>query len=277
MTVITANDVTFGYERGAPVLRDVTVEIGPGVTVLLGPNGAGKSTLTRLLIGVARPWRGRIEIDGAPIGTLGVRRRARRLAFVAQRPEVAAAFSVREVVGLGRFAVGRNDGAIDRALERMDLGALASRAFGELSVGQRQRVTIARALAQLDGGEGSGALIADEPFSAMDPAYCRDGAGVVRGLAREGASVLLVLHDFTLASRIADRVILLDAEGACERPWPEGGGARRRDAGARVRRRVPRVRCAGRRGPHSGGPWRRGPGAGDIVRACRATSSTCSC
>ena len=212
MTVVRARDVTFGYRRGVRVLRSVSAEIGPGLTVLLGPNGAGKSTLARLLMGFVRPWKGRAEIDGKPVETLNARERARRVGFVSQRPEVAAAFRVREVVALGRYGVGPDESAVSSALERMELADLARRAFATLSVGQQQRVTIARALAQIDGSP-TPALIADEPFSAMDPAHSLRAAGIVSELGRSGASVLLVLHDFTLARRIADRAILLDSEG----------------------------------------------------------------
>lgn len=213
MTVVRVTDVTFGYRRGAPVLCGVSAEIGPGVTVLVGPNGAGKSTLVRVLMGVSRAWSGRVEIDGRDVDSLGAKERARRVAFVAQRPDVAAAFSVREVVALGRYAFGGGEGAVDRALERMELGGLGAAPFATLSVGQQQRVTIARALAQVDGMQGAGALLADEPFSAMDPAHCAAAAGVVRKLGAQGASVLLVLHDFTLARRLADRAVVLDQEG----------------------------------------------------------------
>lgn len=212
MTALRATELTFGYRRDVPVLREVSAEIGPGVTVLLGPNGAGKSTLVRVLMGMARAWRGRVEIDGRGVGAMGARERARRMAFVPQRPEVSAAFTVREVVALGRYAIGPSDASVSHAIQRMELAGLEGEAFAALSVGQQQRVTIARALAQMDGHQG-GLLLADEPFSAMDPAHCRAAAGVIADLARAGAGVLLVLHDFTLARRVADRAVILGRDG----------------------------------------------------------------
>ena len=209
---LTATGVTFGYRRGVEVLRGVSVEIGPGVTVLLGPNGAGKSTLARVLMGMAHPWEGRVQIDGRNIGAMRARERARRVAFVPQRPEVSTSFTVREVVGLGRYALGANEAAVSRAVARMELAGLENEVFAALSVGQQQRVTIARALAQMEGGQGR-TLLADEPFSAMDPAHCRAAAGVMIELARAGAGVLLVLHDFTLARRVADRAVILSRDG----------------------------------------------------------------
>ncbi len=218
MTSLCARGVTFGYRRDAPpVLRDVDLDLDPGVTVLLGPNGAGKSTLARVLIGLARPWRGTVRIDGRDLGAMRARERARRIAFVAQRPDVASAFSVREVVALGCYAFARAEKPILRALGAMALEDLADEPFATLSVGQQQRVTIARALAQCYAMEAPGVLLADEPFSAMDPSHAAGASDVVRRLAAEtGVAALLVLHDFTLARRLADRAVVLRAGGTVE-------------------------------------------------------------
>lgn len=214
MSGLAAHDVTFGYSAPDVVLRGVSVGVTPGITALLGPNGAGKTTLLRLLAGAARPQHGRLTIDDRALRSLSPPQRAARMAYVAQRPEVAAAFAVREVVALGRYALGESRSAVDRALEIMSLGTLADRAFATLSVGQQQRVALARALAQLDGHDVEGRfLLADEPFSAMDPAHERHAAGVLMDLASRGVGVLLVLHDFTLARRIAERGVLLGRDG----------------------------------------------------------------
>jgi iron complex transport system ATP-binding protein len=187
---------------------------------LLGPNGAGKSTLVRLLMGAAKPWAGRVSIDATPVRSLDARARARRIALVSQRPDIAAAFSVREVVALGCYAFGHHAGPIERALERMSLDAHADTPFAQLSVGQQQRVTIARAVAQLDSMERPGVLLADEPFSAMDPAHAAHAAGMIRELGAGGVAVLLVLHDFAMARRLADSAIVLDRLGAVASEGP---------------------------------------------------------
>lgn len=207
--------VRFGYGRGADVLGGVDARVGVGLTCVLGPNGAGKSTLARLMAGLLRARSGRVLLGGADVWRMGGRERARRVAFVAQRPAVSASFTVREVVGMGRIAWGRGAGdaaAVERAMEVCELGELAGRVFGVLSAGQQQRVAMARAVAQLDGAAG-GVLIADEPVSAMDPRYVSGAFGVMRGVVERGGRVVVVAHDVALAGRVADRVVLLGGDG----------------------------------------------------------------
>jgi len=224
--VLRAEDVTFAYPGGEPVLRGARAEIRAGcVTGVIGPNGAGKSTLLRVLAGLLRPAAGRVELlDGRGrargLGGVGSRELAMRLAYLSQRPTVAFAFTVRQVVRLGlyarRGAESGADGVVERALENVGAVDLIDRPFGALSVGQQQRVTLARALAQLDGGgreRGREVLLADEPVSAMDPKHAAHAMGVLAGLARSGMGVVVVLHDLTLAARTLDRVIALDGDG----------------------------------------------------------------
>jgi iron complex transport system ATP-binding protein len=138
------------------------------------------------------------------------------MAYMAQRPAIAFAFSVREVVALGRhgFAGRRDAGPVERGMERAGVSSLADAPIGELSVGQQQLVGMARALAQLDGpGEGKW-LLADEPLSALDPAHTRRCQGIFRALARDGVGVGIVIHDVTTAVRTSDRTILLTGEGS---------------------------------------------------------------
>jgi iron complex transport system ATP-binding protein len=212
VSVLEAIGVRAGYGRGEDVLRGVDVRVAPGVTVVVGPNGAGKTTLMRAMLGVIPVRAGTITLDGADLRRLGPRARATRVAAISQRPMVSAAFSVLRVVELGRFARGPSDGAVRRALEAVGLWDRRDRLFGELSAGQQQRVSLARALAQLEGVDG-GVLIADEPVSSMDPAHALAALVAVRGFAREGGAALVSMQDLTMARRFADRCVGLGADG----------------------------------------------------------------
>jgi iron complex transport system ATP-binding protein len=213
---MAAKNLTFGYGTDSPVLRGLDAEFPAGaLTAILGPNGAGKSTLLKLLAGLLRPGDGAVSLDGAAPSALSARRRAKQLAYVPQRGSLAFPFSVAQVVRLGRYAAdGDHDGAVDRALETMAIAHRAGEPFGVLSTGQQQRVTLARALAQLDPARPGQVLLADEPISAMDPRHALAAMNVLVELARHGGlAVVAVLHDPTLALRLADRVLLLNGRG----------------------------------------------------------------
>lgn len=237
-SVLCTRDLSFAYRPGAPVLQGVSLDFAPAcVTAIIGPNGAGKSTLLRLLAGVATPTSGQALHRGASIATIPPRDRARNIAYVAQRPEVGVAFTVREVVALGRFA--RNDAAhlagrasIDRALNLLDLGRHADQLFATLSVGQQQRVSLARAVAQLDSAAASAelptfapesVLLADEPVAAMDPRHALGAMDLFTQIAAAGVSVVVVLHDLSLALRVAPRVALLACGGTLAVEGPTEG------------------------------------------------------
>ncbi|MEX0886988.1 MAG: ABC transporter ATP-binding protein, partial [Phycisphaeraceae bacterium] len=146
---LSLEGVTFGYRRGEPVVCDVTARLAPGrLCCLIGPNAAGKTTLVRLMLGQLGPRAGTIHLDGERVDRMGPRARARRLSYVPQRGSVQFAFTVREVVAMGRYAAGPNDAAVAAAIEQCDLAGLEQAVFAELSGGQQQLVLIARALAQ---------------------------------------------------------------------------------------------------------------------------------
>jgi iron complex transport system ATP-binding protein len=178
---------------------------------LIGPNGAGKSTLVRAIAGLI-PSDGAILIDGTPVGTLPLRERARAIAYLPQGQSVHWPLTVARLVALGRlphlapFArPGDADArAIERAIERTDLGALRDRPIDELSGGERARVLLARALAV-----EAPLLLADEPLAALDPAHQIEVMALLRDEAQRGATVIAVLHDLTVAARWCDRLLLL--------------------------------------------------------------------
>jgi iron complex transport system ATP-binding protein len=202
----------FGATR---VLAGVDLELCAGrLSVVLGPNGAGKTTLLRVLSGVLRPDAGEVELDGEPIDGFTRRQIAQRLAVVPQDAHVPFPFRVREMVGFGRAPflgpLGRESAAdlerTERALEALDLGALAERAYPTLSGGEKQRVLLARALAQ-----DVGAWLLDEPTAHMDLGHrLRCFAWLREWLAAApGRGCLLVTHDLALAARFADDIVLL--------------------------------------------------------------------
>ncbi len=212
---LIAEKINFWYRADRPVLSDISVEIPSGcVTSILGPNGAGKSTLIRLMAGVARPRSGRVCLDGGDLQSMPLSERAAKLAFAPQRPNVGFAYSVRQVVGFGLLLSrsGRHR-RIDQAMDQLSITDLADEPMLTLSVGQQQRVVLARALCQLAGRSEGGYLLADEPTSAMDPAHAHDALNLISELAHKGAGVAIVQHDLTQALSTADRVVMLDDKG----------------------------------------------------------------
>jgi iron complex transport system ATP-binding protein len=196
------------------VLRGISARFDKGqVIAIVGPNGAGKSTLLACLAGLLKPDAGAAILDGAAVAALPGRTRARRLAFLAQTPEIAWDVDVRTFIGLGRtphlgaFGPGDDDrAAIDAAIAAAGLEAFAERAVTRLSGGERARALIARALAgQTDW------LLADEPLTGLDPGHALDALALFRRLAHDqGKGVIVTLHDLNLAARFADRVLVLN-------------------------------------------------------------------
>lgn len=208
--IITAQDLC--AVRGTrTVLAGVSLEARPGeVLGLLGANGAGKTTLLRLLAGLEPPTGGTVTFDGRAASSIGRAEMGRQLAYLVQGGAISWPMTVEAVVALGRLPHG-GDGpsdaaAIARALAGADVSHLRTRPAGSLSGGERMRVLLARALAV----EGR-ALLADEPVAALDPAHQLHTMEVLRAKARDGQTVVVVLHDLTLASRFCDRIALLAA------------------------------------------------------------------
>ncbi|QXH63994.1 heme ABC transporter ATP-binding protein [Pseudomonas azerbaijanorientalis] len=196
------------------VLADIDIQLRPGeVLGVLGPNGAGKSTLLGALCGELPTSEGRVSLDERPLADWPGQERARRLAVLPQSSSLNFAFSVNEVVGMGRLphASGRvRDGEIvAEALSAADALHLAGRSYLALSGGERQRVHLARVLAQLWPGAEGQTLLLDEPTSMLDPLHQHTILQAVRDFAERGAAVLVILHDLNLAARYCDQLLLL--------------------------------------------------------------------
>jgi iron complex transport system ATP-binding protein len=205
---------------GRRVLRDIDLEAHPGeVLALLGPNGAGKSTLLKTLAGLL-PYQGEIQLGETDSASLTLRTRARRISYVPQRSLLSSALTVEEVVALGRYVhagafggFSKNDReAIDHALRTAHADVLRGRIFTQLSVGEQQRVLLARALAS-----DAPILLLDEPTSALDVGEGMAVLRLIRGLAERQHTVIVVLHDLADARTTTDRAILLKEGRIVER------------------------------------------------------------
>ncbi len=203
---------------GKTLLGGVTARLTPGrVTAILGPNGAGKSTFLSLLSGQRRPTQGRVLLDEQPIEHHKPAELALRRAVMPQESSVAFDFNAQEIVTLGRLPhrlapAANEDEIIDAAMALTDVAALAPRILNTLSGGEKARVHLARALAQLWSPRPDGAhrwLLLDEPTAALDIAHQHASMALVRDWAAQGVGVVAVLHDLNLALRYADEVIVL--------------------------------------------------------------------
>ena len=209
-------------------LRGVTVELGGRAVVdgvdanvaegewvaLIGPNGAGKTTLLRALARLV-PFAGEIRLDGRSLEQIGRGELARLVAVVPQEPSTPPWMTVAEYVLLGRTPHlgplakegARDREAAGRALARLDLLAFLDRRLGTLSGGEKQRVVVARALAQ-----EAAIVLLDEPTAALDIGHQQQALDLLDGLrAESGLTLVAAMHDLTLAAQYADRMLLLDA------------------------------------------------------------------
>ena len=234
--VLEALALSVGYRRrrrlrsatrpAVTVLRDLELVARPGELItVIGPNGAGKSTLLRTLVGAQPPLAGRILLDGQDLATLSPRRRAQRLAVVLTEPVDVGMMTVEAVVTLGRLPyrswlgreTARDRAAVDRALADAGVEDLRDRMLTDLSDGERQRVMVARALAQEPA-----VLVMDEPTAFLDVARRIELAAMLTRLtATTGAAIILSTHDLGFALRRADQVWLVGADATITASAPE--------------------------------------------------------
>ena len=217
MSGLRLDALTVGHRR-TPILRGLNLHAAAGeLTALLGPNGAGKSTLLRTVAGLLPVLAGSVHLDGTDLAALDARGRARRVAVVLTERVEAGLLTARELVALGRHPhTGSrgtlrpgDDAAVDDALDAVRAGAFARRRVDRLSDGERQRVLVARALAQEPD-----LLLLDEPTAFLDAPSRVAVTGLLHRLARErGIVVVLCTHDVELALRTADRAWLLGRAG----------------------------------------------------------------
>jgi iron complex transport system ATP-binding protein len=199
--------------KSREALRELFFEAHPGeVTAVIGPNGAGKTTLLRALAGLVAPSGGVVLLDGVEVGSWEPRARARALAYLPQERTVHWALSARAVVALGRLpyqpaGAGESPAdvaAITGALATMRAADLADRPVLAMSGGELARVLVARALAQEPR-----VLLADEPVAGLDPLHQLTLFQHLVAIAAEGRTVVVALHDLSLAARFCHRILLM--------------------------------------------------------------------
>lgn len=209
---------------GAPLLKNITLHCSRGtVTGLMGPNGAGKTSLLKAISGEHKATQGEIVINGHSITEWRARDLARFMAVLPQSSTLEFAFSAQEVVALGRTPHGtglmRDTKIVSAALGRVNASDLAERSFVQLSGGEKQRVQLARVLAQIwehcEGNSCSdGIILLDEPSASFDLAHQLMLIEIVRQIAAQGVTVVMVMHDLNLAAKCADQVVMMN-DGYC--------------------------------------------------------------
>lgn len=220
--MLTIEHLTAGY-GGRTILDDISLSVEDGsIVALIGPNGSGKTTLIRSVSGVLPVLAGEICVNGLNVEPLSVQDRARLISVVPQVRSVPPAFTVHEVVALGRTpylnwlgSYSENDvEAINRALSQTDLTDLAERNMADLSGGEQQRVLLARAMAQ-----DAPVMLLDEPTAHLDLQFqvnlmkrvyrLAHPTTVEKNAGQKGHSILVAVHDMNLLNQFADKVILL--------------------------------------------------------------------
>lgn len=212
MSIIQAHSVDVGY-GASPIVKGLSFAPPAGkVTALIGPNGCGKSTLLKALAGIIRPSAGSVSVDGNTLPRLKNQELARRVSFLPQVLPIPEGVSVRQLIAYGRSPhnsfwgrlSGADKGHVDKAIKRMELEALADRPLSDLSGGQRQRAWLAMVLAQ-----DTEVVLLDEPTTYLDICHQVELLDLMQDLAREGKTVITVLHDINQACRYADHIAVM--------------------------------------------------------------------
>lgn len=214
--MLKVNNLTVGYGHHE-VLRDVAFAVDGAQTVLVvGPNGAGKSTLLRTLAGVQQPLKGAVLIDSQDIFRLNDAKRSRLISIVTTDIASAGAFTVRQLVALGRQPhtgwLGRlsdeDKQVVDNMIERVGLSHKSEKFISDLSDGERQKAMIARALAQQ-----TPLILLDEPTSFLDVAARIEVMTLIRDISKTGVTSLISSHDIASAMSVATKVLLVSTNG----------------------------------------------------------------
>lgn len=209
---LEVRNVSFGYSGGL-LLQDISFAVAPSELVaLIGPNGSGKTTLLKIMLGLLTPNTGAVTLGGHAMATLETKARAKVIAYVSQQPASSFPLTARELVALGRYPHGMrasesaaDTAAIAQALEKTAANDLSERQFNSLSGGEKQKVLIARALAQ-----SASVLLLDEPTLHLDLNFQLQILSALKRLCvDESITVVTVLHDINLVSLFADKALLL--------------------------------------------------------------------
>jgi len=222
---ISLEQISFSY-RTQVVLQDITLEIPrQSLLALIGPNGGGKTTLLRVMSKALKPKYGTVSLDGRPLESYSARSLAQKLAVISSEQHFEFPFSVADVVAMGRFPhLNRLERMSDRdwkivheAMERTSVLDFRNRSISQLSSGEKQRVLIARALAQQPS-----ILMLDEPNAHLDINHQIAVFNLLRTLNRQHQmTVIVVLHDLSAAATFCEAMVLLH-RGQVVRTGPPG-------------------------------------------------------
>jgi len=207
---LSAQHISIGYKE--PLLSGLSIDLPQsGLVSLVGRNGSGKSTLLRSLAGLIPTIAGEVMLDGASIQSLSATQRARQISFVPSKVDESLVMTVRDFVSLGRLPYvgllrrfdGLDEEIIDAALHQFEIGHFSNRLLTELSDGERQRVSLAKAFVQQ-----TPIILLDEPTSFLDVSA---RVSILRLLKEIGKKALVVFstHDITLAGQLSDQMLLL--------------------------------------------------------------------
>ncbi len=223
--MIHVKNLSFRYVNKI-VLQDISFVLSENIIVaIVGPNGAGKSTLLKILAGILVPNRGSIQMNEADFTRLSAGERARLVGYLPQEFDTPFAFTVEDVVRMGRFPFQRGMFAtsaqdqqiVEQAMQATDVLAFRQRPFNQLSGGEKQRVMLASVLAQ-----EVPILLLDEPTRALDYAHQAQLMQVLQRENREqGKTVVWVTHDVNLALRFSDVIIFLKDGRIVEQGMPQ--------------------------------------------------------
>lgn len=212
-TIIQVNDVTVGYDKGEMILHDLNFSIQAGDFVgIIGKNGAGKSTLLKSMRGFLPLDKGEILLANRRVQDYSQRELARKIAYLQQQVELTFDYTVRDMVMAGRYPYKKwwqqqgdeDDRIIEACMKYTDVLDMAERPIRALSGGQRQRVLLAKVLAQQ-----TPVLFLDEPAAGLDLFYQEQIFRFCRELSSRGKTVVMVVHELSLADRYCSRLMLL--------------------------------------------------------------------
>lgn len=227
--LLETRKLEIGYRNRGKISRvasGLNLQVRTGELICLaGQNGAGKSTLLRTLAGVQKPLSGEVFLDGSGIISHSQTAIAKRLGLVLTEKAEAEGFSVRDIVALGRFPhtdwkgilTSEDQYKVDKALNTVGADALSGRLFTHLSDGEKQKVMIARAIAQ-----ETDIILLDEPTAFLDLLRKVEIISILRDLASSGTKgILMAIHDISLALQYADRIWLVEPETGITEGSPE--------------------------------------------------------
>ncbi len=214
--IISVKGVTCGYSKTKPVIRDITFDIDkPSFVCVIGPNGVGKSTLIKCIDGLIKPISGSISVMGRPLEEYSIRELAKIISYVPVMKADSNIMKVVEAIVIGRYShqkvrtTKRDIEIAIKALRSMEIEEFAEKNLNELSAGERQKVAIARGLAQEPK-----ILILDEPTANLDVRHQVYVTAFLKKLSQKsGITVLMISHDLNLASRYADTLIVMQKPG----------------------------------------------------------------